>query len=261
MKLLAMDIIASLSKAELELEGITSQLLAKAATVRIDTPVQLQPGDEPVSLLKCNTGYWVKVPGGFLKNANGQMYVVTPKEAQIGYIRYALNFRDEFRQKTVAKELHKLKQEVDLYIQAQVVKMKDIMKYAGMIEPGLAINIEAKMDPETFNRKRAAAKEICTEDFREIFEYLEVQLDLEDEKEYDSLYCTFFNEGLPVLARFNTNSKRDVEVLKQFFSSKHVLKTLMSYAGKGHLEMVATFNADKILSKTAFYSELALAEV
>ena len=81
-----------LSKEEL-LEGITKELISSIDMSKRSSPVQLMSGDEPQKLMKCSTGYWVKLEDGtYLKDEFNKLMVFPERDCLIGRARYLLNF-------------------------------------------------------------------------------------------------------------------------------------------------------------------------
>lgn len=74
-------------------EGITDVLVKSINMNKQCSPVQLLPGDEPQKLMKCSSGYWVKLDdGSFLKDENNRLMVFPERECIVGRARYLLNF-------------------------------------------------------------------------------------------------------------------------------------------------------------------------
>lgn len=109
--------IKKLDKPEIE-EGITLDLVNSPDVTLKTSPVIFQKGDEPVTLVKCSTGYWVCYePGKYLKDDKGRMLVFNQRECQIARARYLLYFADKEKQEAAENLMIRRRNQVQAAIE------------------------------------------------------------------------------------------------------------------------------------------------
>jgi hypothetical protein len=232
-----------MEKLNLKEEGITKEFLNSIDISKGCSPAQLKPGEEPVKLLECSSGYWVSLGfGEFLKDETGTMVVISKKEAKIGRARYLLNFKDEVYQKEIAIEIERLKKQVDEKLKHLLPQMKTVLVKAGVIEvEGLEKAIMEIRKPD--EKELEFYKTIATESFANSYNKL---VELKEAGDYDSLYMLLFQDGVPLMASFQNN---EIDQLAKFFHKDKLEDTISKISGKSHLENVAMFNLEKRASK------------
>lgn len=221
---------------ELLKEGITKKMIEETKGIN---PVQLLKDEEPVKLIKCTTGYWVKTDEGFLKTEKGELEIIKEIEAKIGRARYVLNFQEEITEREIQKEVENLikitKEKVENYLS----KIKKILLLAGVINEsdfGLVLQKRIWEENGTLEAKIAEAKDIAMqEDY--VFSYEKIK-EMYENEDYDCLYIHFFQQGLPEIARFDLD---DIEGLKKHFNLDNLHKTIGSIKSDNHLYNVAKF--------------------
>lgn len=229
------------------------------------SPVQLQPDEEPVKLIRCSTGYWVMLEyGEYLKDEKRKLIVIPEKEAKLGRARYLLNFSEqianqkgEMYENAIQEEIARLKNLVDIRTEKDLEKMREIFVLAGRIKPeGLeallisAVENTTGNDPFQINNhnrvqheaKKKLALELATDDLWQAYECMQ---SLHKAGEYATLYNHFFQDGLPQLASFDHNNPKHQAALIKNFHKDKIMATIDEITSKDHLYMVAKFNIDK----------------
>lgn len=114
-----------LKKSELT-EGITPELVQSINIKKQSSPIQVKPGDDPVNLMPCEKGFWVKLEDrSILTDENNKYVVISHRDAIVGRARYLLNFSAvEKEQKAtalaakwkeqVAQQMNEIKKAIDL---------------------------------------------------------------------------------------------------------------------------------------------------
>jgi hypothetical protein len=249
----------------LKQEGITPEFLKSFTMDQEYSPVQLQPNEEPVKLIRCSAGYWVMLEFGvYLKDEKRRLVVIPEKEAKIGRARYLLAFKDQIASNAgkiyeakIQEEICRLKSQVDVRVKEDLAKMREILVLGGKIEvTGMeailmsVIEDASGDDPFSFNgrdklklqQRKALAKELATDEFVNAYESLQR---LSEAGEYNTLYQHYFQDGLPLLASFTTtNAEHQAALVKNFHKDK-IMATIEEIQSKDHLYMVAKFNVDK----------------
>lgn len=88
---------------ELKAENIDHDTLNTICLETGYSPVILQPGDEPVELLRSEKGFFVKDnDGGYLRDKKG-FFIVSEKDCQIGRARFLMKYGDR-------EKIHKIQQ-------------------------------------------------------------------------------------------------------------------------------------------------------
>jgi len=251
-------------------EGITKDLLASINMDKQHSPVQLMPDETPVKLIKCGTGYWVMLEfGEYLKDEKNRLIVISDKDAKIGRARYMINYATEIEQERLDKleeainsEMDILKAKVDEKLNSDIKKSREILVLAGKIElEGIekiltdAVRQANGSDPYNLNsndsyryeQRAKIAKELATPEFEDSYKLL---LRLKENTPYNSLYQQYFQEGLPLVGSFQTNSPSDLEALKKLFSRSALDQTSDDMQNKDHLYMVAKVNVEKRLARS-----------
>lgn len=238
----------TITQKQLDKEGITKDFLNSLDMRNSYSPVQLLPGDEPCRLLANGEGFWVKDEenDSYLKGKNGQLYVVTEKEARIGRARYILNFQEEIFEEEVQKELKRLQKKVESYLTPVLEKVKEALIMTGHLTDGLAIIRNAVFSMMSEEKKSEARKN--AEKIVELFplEKYNIYKEKIDKKDFDDIYQHIFTDGLPLLAEFH---HEDVEEAKNLLHADNIHNTLTSTEGKSHLYKVAYFNVKRKESK------------
>ncbi len=230
---------------ELNAEGITKQYLS-SINMSEYSPVQLMPNEEPVNLLKCSKGYWIKdQDGGYLKDEKGQLYVVTEKEALIGRARYILNFQKDIQEQQIQLDIRKLEKKVEDFLNPILEKVKDALCNLGLISDSnqfLRNIIQSQMSEDKQNLVIEQSKKIV-----EIFPLKDYEQyrQLIDNRKFDELYIMLFQEGLPTIAKFNNTN---IEGLKQTFGFDVINETMDDLDGKSHLYKIAYVNIKSKMS-------------
>lgn len=204
------------------------------------------PNEEPVNLLKCSKGYWIKDEDGrYLKDEKGQLYVVTEKEALIGRARYTLNFQKDIQEQQIQLEIRKLEKKVEDFLNPILEKVKDALCNLGLISDSnqfLRNIIQSQMSEDQQNLVIEQSKKIV-----EIFplEKYENYRQLIDNRKFDELYIMLFQEGLPTIAKFNNTN---IEGLKKTFGFDVINETMDDLEGKSHLYKIAYVNIKSKMS-------------
>lgn len=254
----------SLTKKQLLEEGITEEMISAVNMKLPINPVQLNPNDEPVNLIRCSKGFWVSVDGAMVKDANNEYFVVSDKDARIARARYLSNFdtkiqkdnaemQNKIFQKLVDQEVLRLKKEVDEKLSEAKHNIRMALLYSGLAEPeGLEMVImhQREHDPIPGNKalyqaQSERAKQICDQDTIELYEKLSKEKELGDSKDYDSLYAFLIQGGLPQIASFSYDKPKDIAAMIRNFSHDNIAATIMEIQERGHLENVARFNIEK----------------
>lgn len=249
----------------LKQEGITPDFLKSFSMEQEYSPVQLMPSEEPVKLIRCSAGYWVMLEyGDYLKDEKRRLVVIPEKEAKIGRARYLLAFKEQIAankgaiyEGKIQEEICRLKAKVDDRVKQDLSKMREILVFAGIVEPeGIeAILINAAKsasgnDPFSLNQsdksrhelREAKAKELATEDFVNAYECLKC---LSEAGDYDNLYIHYFQDGIPLLASFAHANPNDMAALVKNFHRDKLEATLQEINANDHLYLVAKLNVDK----------------
>jgi hypothetical protein len=221
-------------------EGISEDMILNCEG---HSPVQLVKDEEPVSLIKCSSGYWVNTNEGFLKDEENQLIVITDLEAKIGRARYILNFQEEIEEKKIQKEIEILKKLTQQKVDDYLSKIKLILQLAGIIEESDLFFSLHKMSLEqngVLENTINEAKEIASkEDY--LYSYETIKR-LRESENWNILYIYFFQNGLPEITRFELN---DIEGLKKYFHRENIQQTIETIQSKEHLYNVAKFRVEK----------------
>lgn len=232
-----METIAKVSTKDLNNEGLTKSFIQSIDMNLNYSPVQLQKGDEPCHLLKCNAGYWVKDEnGGYLKDRKGQLFIVSEKEALIGRARYVLNHQSQIFEEKVQREVRQLEKKITDYLQPVLDKVRQAHIIVGNISSGHTVLLDAfttLLSEEERQSRMNNAKGICQ--LMSIEKYEQYKSDIEN-KNFDDLYIMFIQQGIPELARY---SMTDIDSLKECFSSDSINGTLEHLKDKSHLYKIA----------------------
>ena len=248
---------------DLDKEGITKEVLAGFDVDNLGNPVMLQPGDDPVNLLKTSKGFWVSVDGEVLKNKDGSYFLVSYKEAIVARARYMLLFSEEIEQKEDLRREEIKKRELEREVEKEVralidalkpkVKqyldnIKHVLQYAGLVEPDLFFNLTKMVDNQNgvAEAMEAEAKEIVAQpDY--FYSYTVINKAYEVEN-WDFLYVQFEQNGLALIGSFKTGDARDIEVLKNCVKGWVLEDIIKGNGEKSHLEMVARVKVGKLVS-------------
>lgn len=234
-----------MTQSELNKEGITKEFLQKINVKTLQNPVQLEPNDEPVNLVKCGSGFWISINGEMLRDKTNNYLVISDKEAQIGRARYLLNFKEQV---VIDKEAKEIKKEVDRLIQLTKNKIEDhlkkykfLLQTSGLIETdvihSLRMSIISESEIESLKTK---AKELTQDEgYLKTYNYI---LNLYELKDWDNLYIWAFKDGVPEIASFEN---KDVDALIDNFHKNKIDKTLEKMKNSSYLENVARFNLAK----------------
>ena len=246
--------IFNMRQKELDKEGITKEFLSKLSINNLGSPVQLLPNDEPVKLVKCSTGFWVAIDGEILRDKDNSYLVISNKEALIGRARYLLNFQDEILQHKIDSEIKRLKKVTDKALDEALDKLRGCLVYAGKIDPvgfeAIAHSImkgdsSLAVDTVDYNNKVEAAKEIADENTQELYNKLLHQKELEENKDYSSLYSFLIQKGITEIASFDMNNQTEMNALTKFFHKDSLEKTIIEIKSSDHIYNVAKFNVEK----------------
>ena len=247
---------------ELDKEGITKEFLSTISLKKLGNPVQLLPNDEPVTLVKCMSGFWVSVNGQLIKDEKNNYLVVSDKEAVIGRARYLLNFKEQIEKEEgaifeehlktkIKEEIENLKQITKSKVEKYISEKKFILQLAGILDTDLFFTL--KKIPLSENGKLeeaiAEAKDIASqEDYLYSYETIKNWLEIEN---YDDLYSYFFQNGTYQIAEFNENN---IDVMVKFFHRDKLEKTIEEIKTNSHIENVAKFNVESKLKSTVYTS-------
>lgn len=105
--------IKKLSKAQLA-EGLTLEFVNSVKMIMNYSPIQLEPGDEPLPILENSKGFWGKPVGeDFLKEKDEKTLIIfSHDDCQIGRARYLMNFGKEEREAKIQALLSSWKKAV-----------------------------------------------------------------------------------------------------------------------------------------------------
>lgn len=149
-------------------EGITVELFNKINMDNFYSPVQLQPNDEPVKLMKCATGYWVMIDDEtFLRDEKNKLIVFGEKECQIGRARYLLSYGVKEKEQKV----NDLIDYWDRQVQAEIGKLANAAQppsggvFSDILEH--LLSDEQKQHEEAKRELAKKAYKIATEAYQE----------------------------------------------------------------------------------------------
>lgn len=234
-----------MTQTELNKEGITKEFLQTINVKTLQNPVQLEPGNEPVNLVKCGSGFWVSINGEILRDKANNYLVIPDKEAQIGRARYLLNFKEQVEKNKEAKEL---KKEVNRLIELTRNKIEDhlkkykfLLQTSGLIETDIIYSLRMSVISESeIESLKIKAKELTQDEmYLKTYNYI---LSLYELKDWDNLYIWAFKDGLPEIASFEN---KDVDALIANFHKDKIDETLEKIKNSSYLENVARFNLAK----------------
>ena len=206
-----------LKKCELK-EGITLELIERADFCRKCNPVIFQKGDEPVEILKCSTGYWIKMPEGYLKDEKGKLIVFSERDCIVARARYLLHHADEEKQLEAEKLLQCQRKKIQEKLEIFRRNIDDIINYSegGSISQIITSAAESLMSEE----EQAVIKKINEEKAKSAPQ-LEKQyshLVSEFEKEnYNYLLDVMGIESVPNPIIFHYENKDEMRALKNAF--------------------------------------------
>lgn len=232
---------------DLDKEGITKEFLSTLSVKKLGNPVQLLPNDEPINLIKCMAGFWVSLDGEILKNEKNEYLVISDKEALIGRARYLLNFKDEIKSQKIEQEIERLKNLVDKKLDYVLDQMQEILIYSGHIVPsGFKGTLYKIMEAEESQiMKRDKALEIVDEETVKLYENLKKQKELNEKKDYNSLYVFLIQKGLNEIASFDTTNPKHINALIRNFNRDKIESTIIEIQSSDHLYNIAKFNIEK----------------
>lgn len=232
---------------DLDKEGITKEFLSTLSVKKLGNPVQLLPNDEPINLIKCMAGFWVSLDGEILKNEKNEYLVISDKEALIGRARYLLNFKDEIKSQKIEQEIERLKNLVDKKLDYVLDQMEEILIYSGHIVPsGFKGTLYKIMEAEESQiMKRNKALEIVDEETLKLYENLKNQKELNEKKDYNSLYVFLIQKGLNEIASFDTTNPKHINALIRNFHRDKIESTIIEIQSSDHLYNIAKFNIEK----------------
>lgn len=271
----------TLSSKQLSEEGLTKDFLKTINLSEGHSPVQLMPNEDPVILIMCGGGFWVKLSDGtYLKDEKNKLFIVSEKQAIIGRARYLLNFQAQILQDKIDNLVRKTKLSLEMEAKTKISQMKEILKYAGHLKlEGIETALfsmqkeqaEASLENKNYHhifeqmdnpnpnqilqemeqkhqlnrheRKVNEAKEIATEPFIQAYNSLVEMLNNED---YDSLFVMLKQEGMPLLFAANKSNEKELATLSDFFHASNVSATIAEVQEKGHLYCYCKF---KVLSE------------
>lgn len=239
---------------DLDKEGITKEFLSTLSVKKLGNPVQLLPNDEPINLIKCMAGFWVSLDGEILKNEKNEYLVISDKEALIGRARYLLNFKDEIKSQKIEQEIERLKNLVDKKLDYVLDQMQEILIYSGHIVPsGFKGTLYKIMEAEESQiMKRDKALEIVDEETVKLYENLKKQKELNEKKDYNSLYVFLIQKGLNEIASFDTTNPKHINALIRNFNRDKIESTIIEIQSSDHLYNIAKFNIEKQLGFTYY---------
>ncbi|GAB3164560.1 hypothetical protein [Telluribacter humicola] len=223
--------ITKLTKQELA-EGLTLEMVNRVNMYKGYSPIQLRQGDEPIHLLKCSAGYWVRNPEGegYLRDERGTLLVFDERECQIGRARYLQHYGFEEKQlkaeKLIASWLEEVRQKLD------ALKLRvEVLEGSVNGREGMLSQILKQHNPTAWAKQQAQdEKELGRlkpqyEELEAMYQQKEFVglLGILDIKKFDSLM---------LVARLNNSS--EMEVLKNTFSRTQIDNwdgdTLLMYA-------------------------------
>lgn len=232
-----------MKKQNLESEGIPAEFVDSVDLAKRFSPVQLEKEGNVVSLVKCSTGYWISPTPGVCLKENGKYVVITEKEAKIARARYLYVFKEQIKEELINNEYERLKNQALTTAKDLLQKIKALLLTANLIERSDLYDLlhSHLVEKEcNYEAKVAYAKEICEKhDLLSQYNNLKALIDNED---YDQMYISLVQEGLPMLGSFDASN---TEALKNIFHTSKVEHTLHELSKKGYLYTVAKINVEK----------------
>jgi len=196
---------------ELIEEGITIDLLNKVQDSGKFSPVMMQKGDEPVTLIKANNeAFWIQLEDGSFLKDRGKLLIFGVKECIIARARYWTLFSDvetamgdkrrsEAKEKEIDKEVKRIQEDVKKQAEEIVKKFRQIERYAARDEKDIFLMILKQEDPLRYEYLTNEAKNQLDSNPN-----LKEQVDNIDsllkEEDYDSLYMILKTNSLPLIA-------------------------------------------------------------
>lgn len=233
-------LIAPIDKKDILNEGITKEFMDSLNMVSDHSPAQLNVGDEPVSLLECKSGFWIVSEGEILRDTQNKYIVISDREARIGRARYILNNQGLILEHKVQKEVDRLQKIAILKAKDYLKQMKGILEYTD--EKDTLYIIMSAID-DGFEQKKEKAIKTITPEFMQQFQKIN---EMVDSKDYDNMYISFCQEGLPLITSYNMNSKTDINALIKSFHIDMLPQTLDEIKTHSHIYNVAKQNVLKL---------------
>ncbi len=206
--------IKKISKEELA-EGITVELVNKINMTRGYSPVQLQPGDEPVNILGCSTGFWVMIEGKALKDELGKMIVWGERECQVGRARYLVNYGQQEKEAKTLQLVEQWRSDVRKEIDKVKHRIEELKpsEFSEMVIEGL----KGKKAKEQYRQEKANELERLTPLYNDVEEAytnnkLIELLTLFNLKKFDTLMLSAdLNNRDDMIILLNTFSAEEIE--------------------------------------------------
>jgi hypothetical protein len=139
-------------------EGITLQLVNQINMKTNFSPVILKPGDKPVKLIPCSTGFWVMYESGqYLKDEKNKLIVFSDKDCRIGRARYLLKYGKKEKAKKIADLIKSWKEQVQVEIEKVKKKITEFERYKKGDDSDIFVMIMKNADPERFKHAQEQA--------------------------------------------------------------------------------------------------------
>jgi len=234
-------------------EGLTPALINSSFNYAI-SPVQIQAGDEPVTLMKANESeFWVKLSdGSFLKGDKG-LIKFDLKTCMIARARYQLNYQEEEKKTLVEAEVDKLRKSVATKAEKiikSITNVLDASKWSKESISGFEKALSEFHDSNYSNEKEEMKKraQILIDKnggFDKVEAYTLRLKELLSNEQYDELYMVLFSEGVPLIGKFDNDSKSLIDL----FHRDVLQQTIQHIKGHNHLENVALINVTKLVNQ------------
>ena len=219
-------------------EGISVELVNSIDMERNYSPVQIQKGDEPVTLIQCLNGYWIKIGNEYLKDAENKLMVFAEKECRIGRARYLVNFGAKEKESKVNDIISDWKEKISLSISKIEGKINSLKSFCNN-EESFAYILMKNLNNED---KWELIKKQKQNDLNDLLDSYNQILAMQSEGRIIELLEIFgikqFNN--PMLTA-NYDNKQDMKLLINVFGGK----ALNDWDGKDMLLKYAQIGVEK----------------